>query len=141
MSRTPIYNTWGNIIQRCESELPFYRKYYGDRGIKVCTRWRNSFPNFFADMGHAPSKKHTLERIDNNGNYSPKNCKWATRKEQSNNTRWNKRITFQNKTLTLSQWAEQINIHPVTLSLRFRNGWSVKRALTEPLHKNMSRRR
>lgn len=82
--RTPGYNSWRNLIARCtNSRNPGWHR-YGGRGIKVCSRWIDGFENFYADMGPPPAST-SLDRIDNNGNYEPKNCRWATKKEQTGN--------------------------------------------------------
>ncbi len=132
MSRTKTYQSWSLMKQRCLNPKNDRYKNYGGRGITFCKRWSN-FKNFLEDMGEKP-KGLTLERINNNGNYEPSNCKWATPKEQSNNMRRNVLIKFRGKTGTISYWAEKMNIERYSLGRRLRAGWSVKRALTTPLN-------
>ncbi len=87
MSNTMVHNIWGGMIQRCTNQKATAWKYYGGRGITICDRWAYSFENFFSDMGNPPSKKHSIDRINNDGNYEPGNCRWATASQQAKNRR------------------------------------------------------
>lgn len=86
-SKHPLYSTWCNMIARCYDPRNKRAKHYGGRGITVCDRWRNDFWAFVEDMGPKPSPTHSLDRLDNDGNYEPLNCRWATRMEQAGNQR------------------------------------------------------
>ena len=87
LSKAPEYRSWARMIHRCYFPQDNKFKYYGDRGVTVCERWRDSFEDFLADMGKKPSLKHTIDREDTNGNYEPGNCKWATYSQQNKNRR------------------------------------------------------
>ena len=129
MSYTKEYKSWLAMKQRCLN--PNEKRYsdYGGRGIKVCSRWM-SFKSFFKDMGKR-REGMSIDRIDNSKGYSPENCRWTTAKEQSNNTRRNHFLTFNNKTQTIAQWARKLEINYGTLYTRLKKGWSVERALTK----------
>lgn len=129
MSKTRINKIWRGMKTRClNKNVPEYRN-YGGRGIKVCDDWK-SFEKFYEDMGEPPTKKHSLERIDNNGNYNKQNCKWATPEEQSNNTRRNRYIKYNDDIYTLSEWSKKTGLSYPQLRNRLNRGWNIKRALT-----------
>jgi hypothetical protein len=90
-SKHPLYKTWKGIIQRCTNPDSQGYKHYGGRGISICSRWANNFELFAKDMGKKPSPKHSIDRINNDGNYEPSNCRWADPVTQANNTRVQKR--------------------------------------------------
>ena len=129
MTSTPTYKSWESMRRRCMNSRAHNYYLYGGRGIAVCSRWLNSFENFYEDMGERPVGK-SLDRIDNNGNYEPQNCKWSTPEEQQNNTRHNNNITYNGQTMSLSRWARFTGIERSKLWHRINNGWSVERALT-----------
>jgi len=131
LKRTTEYIIWSSMKRRCNDPGCEQYKDYGLRGIAVCPRW-DSFENFLADMGKRPSKDHTLERMDNESGYAPSNCIWATREEQGNNKRNNRKITAFGKTLTARQWCKEVGIDYWRLIWRINNGWSAERALTQP---------
>jgi hypothetical protein len=121
-SSSKEYSTWCGMKQRCYNPTSKFYPYYGGRGIKICDRWLNSFENFFADMGERPDN-HTIDRIDNEQGYSPKNCKWATRSEQQKNRRCNRFVTLNGITKTAMEWSEETGIAHQTLYARIDLGW------------------
>lgn len=127
--RTPTYQSWTNMRQRCNNpNAPGY-EYYGGRGIRVCERWNKSFEEFLLDMGDRPVGA-TIDRIDPNGDYEPSNCRWSTNDEQANNKRSNHCLSFNGKNQTVSQWAKEKGILPNTLLFRIRRGWPIEKALS-----------
>jgi hypothetical protein len=134
MSNTKAHRRWANMLSRCRCKTHPQYKYYGGRGITVCEEWFK-FENFYADMGDCP-KGLTIERIDNEGNYEPFNCKWATYKEQANNKRQRQDwllFEFKGKKLNRLQWAKKMGLGYVTLCHRLKIGWPIEKALAEPL--------
>lgn len=128
---SPEHAAWNAMIQRCSNERNKHYKDYGGRGITVCNRWRSSFADFLADMGPRPSADHSIDRFPNNdGNYEPGNCRWATRFEQHANKRSNHYIDFAGQRLMVSEWAKRLGCTPGTISKRLKSGWCVERAVT-----------
>lgn len=109
-SKISEYNIYLSMKKRCLNENHNSYKDYGGRGISICESWKNSFENFIKDMGERPSKKHSIERINNELGYSKDNCKWATRTEQARNVRNNRIIDFNGDKKCLSEWAEIIGV-------------------------------
>lgn len=127
------YVAWLSMRQRCENPKTIGYHRYGGRGIKVCQRWADSFEAFFTDVGQRPSKKHSLERLDNQGNYEPGNVKWATKFEQQRNMRSNRYITLDGVTKCARQWALDAGIvRPDTMFSRLAHGWDERAAIFTP---------
>lgn len=128
MGKTTIYRSWASMRSRCLNANNSDYKCYGGRGIKVCARW-SSFENFRKDMGDKPAGTE-IDRIDNNGNYEPGNCRWVSHKENSRNTRKCRYVTFGGETLPINAWAERIGISEGTIRSRLNRGRSVLEALS-----------
>ena len=129
-SKTGEYGVWGAMKRRCYNPNSTSYRYYGGRGVTVCDRWNRSFIDVMADMGTRPSGAW-IDRIDNDGNYEPSNCRWSTAKEQANNTRANHRLTFRGETRTLAQWAEFLGVCQFRLCARLNKlGMSAEQALS-----------
>lgn len=124
------YSSWTAMKKRCLNKNHIYYNRYGGRGIKISERWVHSFLAFYGDLGPRPSSKHQLERIDNDGDYTPENCKWATKKEQANNRESSHFITINGETKTLTQWCEQLGLKYSTINKRITSyHWPIERAL------------
>ena len=132
----PVHTAWRQMRARClNSSHPSFHN-YGGRGIKICHRWLNDFAAFKKDMGPKPQgQRYSLERIDNAKGYSPKNCRWATYKEQGQNRRYTVWITFNGRTMCATDWARELGIWVSPLLRRLRK-WPVEIALTLPKQKN-----
>lgn len=138
------YRVWGLMKARCNpaNKDKYYYRYWSGRGISVCDRWLKSYQNFLSDMGRAPSPKHSIDRINNNGNYEPLNCRWATRSEQNSNRRemplrgrneYGPKITYKGITKYTYDWAKEFKIKPYQVTKRIKRGWSVEDALNTPI--------
>jgi len=140
LSKTPEYRSWKDMKSRCFNPSTKYYSDYGGRGISVCDRWLN-FENFFADMELKPTPKHSIDRIDNDGDYSPKNCKWSTCVEQSNNQRTNHLITIGCVALTIARWTKEMGFPRNLISKRLKMGWSKRDAVMTPINTAYQRNR
>jgi len=130
----PEYRVWRWMRSRCLNPNNGDYHHYGGRGIRVCAEWLNDFAQFLADVGPRPSPKHEIDRIDVNGDYEKSNVRCTDRSGQMNNTRCNRRITFQGRTQTLTEWGRELGISPKTLRYRLlAAGWPVDRAFGRPV--------
>lgn len=129
---SPEYVVWQGMRRRCNDENADDYQRYGGRGINVCERW-NDFRAFLKDMGRRPSRRHQIERKENDVGYEPDNCVWATAKENARNRSSNRLITYADRTQCLTAWAEEIGCSPAALKARIDSGVSLEVALTEPI--------
>lgn len=135
------YKSWRCMRKRCLD--PSHEEYhrYGGRGLSIEPTWVLDFQSFINDMGLKPSRKHTLERLNNDLGYFKENCMWATMKEQANNRSNNVFVLFKGEKKTISQWATLYNIDSHALRSRVSKGWDIERALTTPLNTKNSHRK
>ena len=140
LSDTPEHKIWIDMRQRCSNQNRHNFKHYGGRGITVCERWM-TFENFIADVGFRPSRKHSLERINNDGNYEPQNVRWATVVEQRHNMRSNRWIEIDGRRQTIGDWAKERGIDERLIRIRIRRGVSETDAVMLPVQPNTGWRR
>lgn len=129
-----LYNIWTSMKARCEtSKKQKFIKDYQNRGIKICAEWHDFsvFQKWALENGY--KENLSIDRIDNNGNYCPENCRWADNFTQANNKRNNHWLTYNNKTQTIAQWSKELGMKYNALNERLRKGWSVERALSTPI--------
>lgn len=137
-SGTRVYRIWAAMKTRCGNPNVWHYEQYGARGILVCDRWQ-SFENFLADMGDPPTEKHTLDRKDNAKGYEPGNCRWASAKEQSANSRKPRVIEFGGCSMNISEWARHLGINQSSLHERL-GKWPIEQALSARKSHRWSRR-
>jgi hypothetical protein len=135
MCRTPEYEAWASMKKRCYNPRSPYYKDYGARGIRVCVRWLEGFEYFYDDMGPRPGNDYSLDRIDNDSDYEPENCRWADRITQSRNRRNNHVLTVNGIAKTITEWGEITGIHRRTITSRLNRGWHPEDAITIPVRK------
>lgn len=141
MANTPEYESWQGCKKRCYNKRTLKYPRYGGRGIKVCNRWLTSFENFLSDMGMRPSPKHSLHRVDNDGNYEPSNCVWATPRIQSRNTSKTRFVVFNGKRLPLAEHAEREGLDYKTVHSRLQRGYSMEMVFSKKSFSRTIRRR
>jgi hypothetical protein len=134
MYNTKVYRQYQGVLQRCYNPNNSRYARYGGRGITVCEQWRNSFEQFYKDMGDSPEGT-TLDRIDNDGNYEPSNCRWATPQEQSNNTHTNVLIEHDGKTMTIADWARHLGLPYHWIKYRHSKGYKPPELFSSTNHR------
>lgn len=135
MRQSDEYNIWCGIKSRCTNPNHDAYDRYGGRGITICDKWKNSFPEFYLDMGERPGPEYSIERKENDKGYEPGNCYWATKTEQANNRRSNVFHTYNGITKTISEWAREYRIPDHVLRKRLYAGWDFEKAIAIPVRK------
>jgi len=134
MTKTPEHKAWVEMRQRCYNKNNRVFSYYGGRGITVCEAWLNSFESFYSDMNKRPTSKHSIDRIDVNGNYEPRNCRWATPNEQAANRRDTTKYIFNNELMPLSYIANALGLPQQTMHRLVRKkGMTIEQVITSRL--------
>lgn len=133
-----LNSIYQHMKDRCYNKRSDCYKNYGGRGISICEEWLKNKTNFYEwALNNGYKNDLTIDRINNNGNYEPSNCRWITRKLQNRNHRRNKIITYNNETYCITDWAIKIGLKPNTLIYRIKRGWTIERALnTKRINKN-----
>ena len=133
LAKTRIYDIWHGMKSRCYRKNHVHYKNYGGRGISVCDEWKNDFMSFYDwAIKNGYDDSLTIDRINNDGNYCPENCRWVTQQEQMNNTRFNRNITFNGETHTLTEWSRICGISISSLYYRIRSGWELEKVFGTP---------
>lgn len=131
--KSRLYHTWINMKTRCHTPTAWEYKNYGARGIIICEEWRHDFKAFYDwAMGNGYTDDLTIDRIDNDGNYCPENCRWVDRVTQNRNQRNSRWFTYKGETKHLFDWADEFGINRNTLVGRLHRGWSIEKALETP---------
>jgi hypothetical protein len=135
---TPEYTSWRGMKSRClnKNSENYYK--YGAKGVSICESWMH-YENFLRDMGRRPSALHSIDRIDNRGNYEPSNCRWSTPKEQAENRRSSIKITIGDETLPASRWESRMGLKPKLIAKRIWAGWNPIKAVLTPVRKRTQR--
>lgn len=143
MSKTSIYGTWNAMKGRCYNGANHNYNRYGKRGIIVCDEWKNSFESFYEwAINNGYKKGLSLDRIDNNGNYCPTNCRWVSTNVQNNNRGVSINITYNGKTQNLAEWCKELNLPYIRIWQRLNvYGFTFEEAITEPTHKRSGKRK
>lgn len=134
MTGSRLFNIWSTMINRCYCTTSNSYKRYGARGIEICDEWKNDFLSFYEwSINNGYRDDLSIDRINNDGNYEPINCRWVDKKTQSNNRSTNHYLTYKGETKTIAEWSEIFDLKHSTISRRIKSGWSTEMALETPL--------